>query len=562
MLMKSKDTRTATNYRKKYVEAQVNGEPIEKTEVSTIEKDAKGKDFTDQIQQAVCNAGLGQVNDTFIHGWFSKVSLGEALSKLDEFKHSMYEEIRANITTYLPDGIRPIKLAVDVARQLRRYAQIISCLRTVIQRIQNEIESYLVEVTEFIAELDDAINRLMDDLDYMIYDIASLPATVVSAIGDGLIDAMNATGIMAVMQALDDLEDEIDGLQYQLDSFSDLIPNFSEYTESQIRQTLSTIADYPDELSYIFEHLDDYTLDQIESAIDGYQMSMRGQIESGRSSVNTFTNSLPDDFSDGRELYKSLSAQKNAVNETKSTYESRMSPPAVVDDTQELANYAAEIEDQLTGGGGGGIIGGGGSAVLIINEFIADQVRGYSSSNGGPIVRPDKSSKTIYTNEVGIAPEVRYEYDHFYDTLSGLESTDWVDLVDISGGPGVVFPDGTSRFAGLARMSVHTDELRFGGATIAIEIDGKEKGTYTLQGHGAKGKKVKDLDNPGHYVWEHFDQVMEINTLSTSSGELYPIMFKESFKIKVKKTVFDYEFQHTFFVESGIRYIMVTKEAL
>lgn len=560
--MKSRDVKTDVNHFQTYIAATKDGVEIPSTSSADIKAGAAGVDFTSQVQAAICNAGLGTVKDEFIHGWFSKVSLGEGTAKLAEFKHMLYEEIRSNITTYLPDGYRPILLAVDVARQIKRYADIITCFNTLVSRIQEEVALYMNEITEFMDELSAAMTMIMMDFDFLTRQIASIPADIVNGIGDGLIDAMEETGLMAVMQAIDDVESSIQGLELELASFSSMVSNFEDYTETQIRDILSDISDYPEELSDMFENLDNYALDEILFAIGQFKANLRSEIGRDRTAITLFVNELPEDYTDCREMYKALADQKADAQELYDKYESEMIPEETVDNKQELLDYEEEIMEMVGTGGGGTIVGGGGNSVLIINEFMMETVKSYEPIGDVPVIRPDNSIKVIYTSETGLEDALKYEYDDYYEDITLLNEEAGVELISISGGPGVIFPDGSSRFTGLARVGMHTDELNHFKITLSVEIDGEERGSFDVRGFGTSGAIFEDKNDLGTYFYKHFTQDLQMNTLTATSGDIYPIMFKDSFKIIIKKSNPYYEFTEPFFVEAGIRYMLLTEEPI
>lgn len=559
--MKNKDLKTQVNNLPLHIESLISGEQFPNTDVQSIQSDTREVDFTDQIHEAVCHADLPQHKDQFIRGFYGKVSLGEAITKLRQFKNAMKEEIKANITTYLPDMTRPAKLALDVKRQVDKYREIISCVNGIITRVTQEMAEYLNEITNFIAEIDVAIGTLMIDFQFLVNEVAALPADTLNAIADGMLEIAQESGMIAVLQSVDAFSDELDYMQQNLDAFSSLLPDFANYTEDQIRATLNTIQDYPDELAYLFESLDDYAIDQIRTVIEGYMSAVDYEIQTGWTVIENFETNMGDEYAYLKDTYEGLSEAKESAELVYNKYETQMAPPSESDDTQELLDYEEEIMGQIGGGGGGGVIGGEGTYAMIVDSFIMDQEKSYNTISDQPVVRPDQSHRVLYTSETGLDASLRYEYDEYHEDLYDLSQGE-VTLVDISGGPGVIFPDGSSRFTGLLRISMHTSEAQFFYVTIKIFVDDELRNQYTVRGYGLVGMVFEDEQNPGNYVNKQFQRDLQINTLKNASGDMYPIMFKDNFKITIEKSNREYAFSNTFIVEAGVRYLLLSKEEL
>ena len=551
--MKSLDKPTQVSDKHKFTEiVQVPIQPDEcsKEKIYTYIKVPK---FAAKAHDAVCNAGLPEFKDMYIKGFLGKVSLGTLLAELQKLKKEFYEQIRAFITTYLPDGIRPIKLAVDVARQLRYYREIIECTIQVVTNIRKLLEDYLNEINEFLTDLNYMFDRLRTELFYIVQEIKNIPKETQLVIFGTLVEQLHIEDAFELINEVKKFEESLDALSNEVNIITDMLQQWPDKTMDQLK----LIAE-ENGLDDVLRILNDNDQTVAYNLIVDLCDNKKTEVETGQQALSELRKN--EDYANAEFLKEELEQSIQTANDLKNSVQM---PEMPENDLQELIDYQEEILDSLTDDDSGGSIITGGSMQYLIDKLAVMEQKKVVDSTGEIVPSDDNFFRYWFTNNNSITDDDIKNYTKVYHPFDGFDAFEQggeFELINIEG-PGVVFPD----IDGFAKILMHTDEPLMQRVRVTIKRDGKVLVDKYIHGYGATGKRMDVVKVPPagpfppHY--EHFMQEIVIKPLVGENGQIFPILFKENFSITISKDN-NIPFSHDFDAYIGCKYIKLIKEAI
>ena len=552
--MKSYDKDSHVSNIKDFLEiVEVPVEPLPCSKEQVIEY-VKVPKFVAKVHDVACNAGLPQFQDMYIKGFLGKVSLGTMLTELQKLKKEFYEQIRAFITTYLPDGIRPIKLAVDVARQIKYYREIIKCLARVVSQIRELIADYLKEITEFINDLNQMMDRLREELYYITEELKNIPTETIAVIFGTTLEQLHFEDAFDLIEQVREFEADLETLKAEIDATEQLL---NEWPTSTLEQ-LKLIAE-ENGLDDILNILNSHPKDEAYLIIVDKCQEQKAKYDQGQQALQTLRENR--DYKNAEEIKNELD---QALSSAMQLQNSVTMPDFPTNDVQELLDYQDQILDNINGGsGGGGIIGGSNMTYLVDSLNIIEQTQLVENS-GEVISTNDSFFRYWITNQTPTDDDLKgynkvYYPGHLFEPFQEGQELKLIDLE----GPGMIFPD----LFGFVKVNMHTDELPTNSVLITIKRDGKTISEKRVHGYSPFGKPLVRLDADAPFLPApindnaHFMQEIILKPLEGENGQLLPILFKEKFEIIVKKET-NLHFNYDFNVYIGCKFIKMIKEGI